>query len=170
MKIPMALCPLLFVALAVESAAWAQPGRELSPVTWECVERASQAFDVPLALIIGLMDTEGGQVGRVSRNKNGTYDIGPMQINSSWLGKLKTAGVEEKTLKNNGCVNVAAAGWLLRSLLASESSVQEAIARYHSPSKSKGKQYLQTVTRRMYTLDVSRTLERANKTVHGFSE
>ena len=161
---------LIFSTLAVGSTALAQVEPELSPVTWDCLEQTCRAFDVPLALIIGLMDMESGQVGRVSRNKNGSYDIGPMQINSSWLGKLGAAGIDENHLRNNGCVNVAAAGWLLRSLLASEPSVQEAIARYHSPNKDRGQKYLQKVKARMYTLDVSRTLKRANGSIPGFSE
>lgn len=153
---------VLSLALISSNAAWAEP---LSPVTWDCLERTASEFNVPLAVLVGIMDQESGQVGKVSKNKNGTYDVGPMQINSEWLPKLKAAGVSEEDLCNNGCVNVAAAGWLLRALISSSPSIQDAIAKYHSPKKDRGEWYLRKVIQRMYTLDADATLTHANQAV-----
>ncbi|MGL4208742.1 MAG: lytic transglycosylase domain-containing protein [Candidatus Adiutrix sp.] len=136
----------------------------LSPVTFECVEKTCLEFDLPLALIMGIMATEKGQVGKISKNKNGTYDIGPMQINSIWLPKLKAVGISEPDLLNDGCVNVLVAGWLMRSLLKN-SSTPTAIAHYHSRTPRLGARYLAAVKQRLYTLDVDATINYANRMI-----
>lgn len=45
-------------------------------------------------------------------NPNGTYDIGLMQINSSWLQTLKTYKLNEKSLKDP-CLNLKVGAWIL---------------------------------------------------------
>jgi len=139
----------------------------LSPVTWPCVVRVSEEMNVPVALILSIMDAEDGRVGRVSGNKNGSYDIGPMQINSWWLPLISLAGVSEENLLNDGCVNVAVAGWLLRELLDKHKSPEAAIALYHSLDPYYGRRYLHSVLKKALKLDVNRVLLKANETVPG---
>ena len=53
-----------------------------------CVYQASQEYSLPPRGLIALWLTEGGRQGTQSKNKNGTIDYGPMQINTVWLKRL----------------------------------------------------------------------------------
>jgi peptide-methionine (R)-S-oxide reductase len=69
-------------------------------VTVACVRHAARAERVPLAALVGLLRVEGGHVGHSHRNRNGTFDMGPMQINTIWLAeqgviRLSDNGVSE---------------------------------------------------------------------------
>ena len=55
----------------------------------QCITDAARYFGIDAELVFTLFDNEGGKVGTFSRNTNGTYDIGPMQINSSNLPEIK---------------------------------------------------------------------------------
>jgi hypothetical protein len=56
---------------------------------------------------------QGGHVGQISWNRNGSYDIGPAQVNSTWLPTLEKAGITKAELLNNGCLNIAVGAWIL---------------------------------------------------------
>lgn len=51
----------------------------------ECINRAAITYVVPAKVILSVLATENGKVGTARPNKNGSYDLGPMQINSGWL-------------------------------------------------------------------------------------
>ena len=63
----------------------AAPPPETQPVTLECVVAVSQRYRVPIEIIAGILAQEHGQLGQKMPNRNGTYDMGPMQVNSFWL-------------------------------------------------------------------------------------
>ena len=51
-----------------------------------CLLAASQANDVPPKLLVSVIAVERGVPGLASRNKNGTEDLGIIQINTgAWL-------------------------------------------------------------------------------------
>jgi hypothetical protein len=138
----------------------------LSKVTFECAKESGEMFNVPLAMIFVIMDTEGGKVGSYRVNKNGSRDLGPMQINTLWLPKLKALGINEKNLRDNGCLNVAVASWILRSHLKNaKNDPLIAVSYYHSKTPSRRKIYLKEVLKRSKTLDVAKTLKKANSRV-----
>ena len=54
-----------------------------------CILIAAQAYSVPPIVLSGIYQVEQGRVGQeVGPNKNGSYDLGPMQINTIWLPEL----------------------------------------------------------------------------------
>jgi hypothetical protein len=65
-------------------------------VPMHCINEAAIEYHVPAKLIISLLNVERGKNGKVEKNKNGTYDIGPMQINSSWLPDLEKHGIKSR--------------------------------------------------------------------------
>lgn len=136
----------------------------LSPVTIECVIEASREQEVPLAAVVAILATEGGRVGRVSINANATYDIGPMQINSSWLDELAGRDVSEALLLNSGCVNVLVGAWILRQALAeARGDVWVAIGRYHSRTGELAQSYQRRVYENLQReLNVRDVVARAN--------
>jgi soluble lytic murein transglycosylase-like protein len=135
---------------------------ELAPVTFECARDAGESFSVPLALILLIMDTESGVVGKESSNRNGSKDLGPMQINSLWLPKLETLGISREDIRDNGCVNVAVASWILREHLIETGDPLKALARYHSKNPERARIYTKAALERASHLDVEKTLTRAN--------
>jgi len=116
-----------------------------------CVLLAANTYSVPPAVMIGIMNVEGGHIGQeVGPNGNGTYDLGPMQVNTRWLPALQKAwGVDTVTarswVRDNGCVNVHVSAWILRQKLDETGNLWRAIAAYHSATPSKGYPYAQKV-------------------------
>ena len=54
-----------------------------------CLMLAAQTYSVPPAVLVGIHQVEGGKVGQaVGPNDNGSYDLGPMQINTIWIPEL----------------------------------------------------------------------------------
>lgn len=78
-----------------------------------CITDAARFYHLPVALFAAVLRTEGGEVGRVHRNANGTVDLGPAQINSTWLPTLAKAGITRRMVLNDGCLNVAVGAWIL---------------------------------------------------------
>ena len=116
-----------------------------------CLMMASQTYQVPPAVMVGIMHVEGGHVGQqVGPNVNGTYDLGPMQVNTRWLPELATAwNVNYKTalklVRDDGCVNVRVAAWILRQKIESAGSLYGGIAYYHSATPGIGTRYASKV-------------------------
>lgn len=112
----------------------------------DCILDASQRFDVPLSMILSILDVEKGSVGKKSINSNNTYDIGPMQINTIHLHELQKMGISKIDLVNNGCININVGTWLLKKHLnASNNSFFEAVGRYHSTTPKYKRAYQRRV-------------------------
>lgn len=85
------------------------------PVTAKakCWEVASESYGIPVKVLKAVAKTESGfNAGARNRNKNGTYDIGLMQINSAWLPVLVKYGINEESL-NDSCTNLKVGAWIL---------------------------------------------------------
>jgi len=103
-----------------------------------CVARVAAHYGVELRLVQAILRVEGGRVGMRSRNTNGTYDLGPMQINTIWLPQLRPKGISEHDLVYDYCANVAVGTWILaRELQRAQAQPNtpefwQAVGRYHS--------------------------------------
>ena len=61
----------------------------MSKVLAACLMLAAQTYSVPPAVLMGIYQVEGGKPGQaVGPNSNGSYDLGPMQINTVWIPEL----------------------------------------------------------------------------------
>jgi soluble lytic murein transglycosylase-like protein len=116
-----------------------------------CLLLAANTYNVPPAVMIGIMNVEGGHIGQeVGPNFNGTYDLGPMQVNTRWLPALERVWQVNGTtarswVRDNGCVNVHVAAWILRQKMDETGNLWQAIAAYHSSTPSKGTPYANKV-------------------------
>ncbi len=116
-----------------------------------CLMMAAQSYSIPPAVLVGILHVEGGRIGQqVGPNKNGSYDLGPMQINSAWVPELaRYWNVPKKTawrwIRDDGCTNVNVSAWILRGHLNETSSLSRAIAYYHSRTPSRGSNYKRKV-------------------------
>lgn len=107
----------------------------------ECINQAAVAYYVPAKVIISVIATEGGNVGVARQNKNGTYDYGPMQVNSSWLPAIQKYGYTEKLLQYDPCVNVMAGAWILSKKIVQSRDYWSGVANYHSFTPSLNARY-----------------------------
>ncbi|NBX74635.1 MAG: transglycosylase [Alphaproteobacteria bacterium] len=120
-----------------------------------CLMAAANHYDVPPAVMVGIMHVEGGRVGQEVANKNGSYDLGPMQINTIWLPQLaglwkKDVASARMAVRDNACVNVYVAAWILRQTYQRTGTLWGAIAHYHSATPWRGEAYAQKVVTAMH--------------------
>lgn len=112
-----------------------------------CVQEAAARYGVDVRLVEAILHVEGGRVGLRKANANGTHDLGPMQINTSWLPQLRALGVEESHLLRDYCSNVAVGTWILaRELKAGNASPNtpgywQSVGRYHSRTPARNARY-----------------------------
>ena len=111
-----------------------------------CLLMAAQNYSVPPAVLLGIYQVESGRVGQEVANKNGSYDMGPMQINTIWLPELAELwGVNEATarrwVRDDPCTNVGVAAWILRRHYDETGNLAQAISHYHSRTPRFGSVY-----------------------------
>ena len=91
------------------------------------------------------------ELGAVSPNKNGTVDIGPMQVNDTWVDRVapRWGASREATflaLRDNFCANVEAGAWILRQALDEASgNLWQGVAIYHSHTAVYQRDYLKSI-------------------------
>lgn len=100
-----------------------------------------------------LRDTEGGWIGAAVPNRNDSYDLGPMQVNSWWVSKLAMVldrSGERVTgwLRTDPCFNVEVARWIFLSALAQSRDFWTAVGLYHSRNLDLRTAYARDVWRR----------------------
>ena len=118
---------------------------DASTPTVECIMGAAAASDLPLAVLFGVLATEGGTPGEALRNDNGTWDMGPFQINTCHVNELVAMGIDPATLLRDGCVGAYAAAWLLRKEYNRTGNLWEAVGSYHSRNPERRDAYIARV-------------------------
>jgi len=113
-------------------------------VPLECINYSATTFQVPASIIVSVIKTEGGWNGATIKNKNGSYDLGVMQINTIWLSTLKKYGITKENLQNNPCTNVHVGTWILSKGL-SKSADWKGVGNYHSATPQHNKRYREKV-------------------------
>lgn len=116
------------------------------PTMIRCFHEEIDRQGVSPLLAISIMAHENGRVGATSRNTDGSYDMGPMQINSIHLPELaRISGLSQAQVRaqmiNEPCANLSVGVWLLRRSINREGSVWGGVAAYHSRTPSKGSAY-----------------------------
>lgn len=104
----------------------------ITHIPLHCVNEAAIRYHVPAKLIIAVLETEQGKIGGITINKNGTYDIGPMAINSLWLPELKKHGITEHDIQFDPCMNLKVGVWILSKKIANQNNVSVGIGNYNS--------------------------------------
>lgn len=96
-----------------------------------CLEQAALRYQIPENLLWGIVSKEGGRVGTRSPNSNGTFDLGPAQVNTAWLPELKNFGITAEHLTWNYCANVGVAAWILAKQAIAKGDWFKATMAYH---------------------------------------
>lgn len=123
-----------------------------------CLNAAANVYQVPPAVLIVLLNVEGGSLGRVSRNTNATVDIGPMQVNQIWIPQVAShwhasSAATFVALRDNFCANVEAGAWILRQGLdEAHGDFWQGVGYYHSHDPENKTIYLQSVLKQVLRL------------------
>jgi hypothetical protein len=116
-----------------------------------CIDAAASAHSIPPEILLIILSVEGGKLGEVSPNKNGTVDIGPMQVNTIWAPKLAAhwrASPEQTylALRDEFCANIEGGAWILRQALdEAKGDLWEGLGLYHSHNEQHKADYLRKV-------------------------
>jgi soluble lytic murein transglycosylase-like protein len=97
-----------------------------------CWEEAGARYGVNPYLLYAIAKTESSLNPKaVNRNKNGSYDIGLMQINSSWFPTLRRYGVDEQQLYEP-CTSIHVGAWILAQNMQRMGNSWDAVGAYNS--------------------------------------
>ena len=112
-----------------------------------CFDEAAERYRVPVSLLKAISTVEsGGNPKARNKNANGSFDIGHMQINSSWLPTLARYGIDEEKLRDP-CINTNIGAWVLAHNVARFGMTWNAVAAYHATTESKRPIYARKVSR-----------------------
>ena len=126
----------------------------LAQVFATCIFMAAQTYQVPPAVLMGIMEVEGGKVGQQVKNTNKTHDLGPMQINSIWIPELArhwniSYNTAYQWVRDDACTNIHVAAWILKNKSDNAGSLYTGIMHYHSATPKYGLPYRQKVIKAM---------------------
>lgn len=113
----------------------------INDVPIECINQAAITYQIPANLLISVLKVEGGRAGLAKKNANGTYDYGPMQINSIWLPTLAVYGYTRERIQYDPCANMWVGSWILSKKMAEAANLWRGVANYHSYTDDKNIAY-----------------------------
>lgn len=114
-----------------------------------CSITAAVKYEVPANIVLAVAEQEGGKPGQWVKNTNGTYDVGPMQFNTSYLHHLKPYGITAADVEQAGCYPYDLAAWRLRShILHDQGDLWTRVANYHSRTPMHNARYRMGVMRK----------------------
>jgi hypothetical protein len=118
----------------------------------------SQFYHLPPRVLPSIQVVESGRPGTISRNFNGSADLGVMQVNTSWVPYLSrswhmTPGTVAGRLIEDPCFNIVSAGAIMRIYLdEARGDVVRAVGYYHSHTPERATMYQIRVIRASYSL------------------
>lgn len=114
-----------------------------------CFEEAGRRYNIDPALLRAISKTESaGNPRAINRNANGSYDIGHMQINSTWLPTLKKFGISELSLYDP-CVSTHVGAWILAGNISKLGYNWTAVGAYNAKSPDKRVLYAHKVSKNL---------------------
>jgi len=103
-----------------------------------CMIAAASFHHLPVQALAAIQSVEGGTVGAIVGNKDGSADLGVMQVNSQWVPAIARAtrareDVVRTKLIQDGCFNVKVAAAILDVYkVEAHGNMLEAVGFYHS--------------------------------------
>lgn len=106
---------------------------------------------LPPRVLPSIQVVEGGRIGLVHPNGDGSQDLGVMQINTRWVAPLaRYTGQPEAVIRDrllgDACFNIAAAGAIMAAYFNEEhGDLMRAVGDYHSHTPALNAGYQQAV-------------------------
>lgn len=171
----MAAKPWLCIPLALAGIGLLLPSRALSATRQKpeieiaaCIRRAAAGRGWLERTLWGLRDQEAGWIGAQVKNRDGTHDLGPLQVNSWWIPRIATLTRRPEQavrywLINDPCFNIEVARWIFLLELSARRDYWLAIGGYHSPLRFRQQRYSLSVEEHMRRRFGSKTTNRSPK-------
>lgn len=118
----------------------------------QCWQQAGARYNIDPLLLYAIGEQESGlRADAINKNKDGSYDIGLMQINSRHLPRLARRGIDAQQLKNDSCVSVMVAAEILADFSQRFAGTWEAVGAYNAGSSSRAHQSRLNYSLRVWT-------------------
>ena len=116
------------------------------PVKAACFEEAATRYQMPSVLLKAISRVESaGNPSALNRNKDGSFDIGHMQINSRWLPKLSHFGISRDQLWDP-CTNTLVGAWILAQNVQRIGYSWSAVGAYNAASPVQRDRYARKIS------------------------
>ena len=110
-----------------------------------CFEQAGARYRLPPSLLKAISTVESGSNPAARhRNRDGSEDLGHMQINSRWLGSLAAYGIGRAQLFDP-CISTHVGAWILAQNIRRLGYGWEAVGAYNARSPEKRAAYARKV-------------------------
>ena len=120
-----------------------------------CWDEAAARYRVSSELLYAIARTESAlDPQAVGRNRNGTRDIGLMQINSAWLPTLAAHGIGERDLFDP-CTSIHVGAWILAGNVQRLGYTWDAVGAYNAANPVLRRAYVDKVRRHLRSADDS---------------
>ena len=111
-----------------------------------CFLHAGIYYGVSPLILKAIAEVESGMNPEaINHNRNGTRDLGIMQINTIWLKELKKYGIGERELLEDPCLNIHIGAWILNRCIAKYGYNWRAVGCYHSQTPGLNQRYASTI-------------------------
>lgn len=101
----------------------------------DCFTKAGDRHGIDPLLLVAIAKVESSMNPRaMNHNRNGTYDIGLMQINSSHLPRLVKVGVTHKRLIDEPCTSIDTGASILAGFIDRHGYTWNAVGAYNAGS------------------------------------
>ncbi|WP_233272975.1 lytic transglycosylase domain-containing protein [Paraburkholderia acidisoli] len=111
----------------------------------DCIDDAAAFHHVNVGLMRAIAQVESGtRTNVINPNTDGSFDIGLMQINSSWLPRLSQEGITKQSLFDP-CTNAYVGAWILSENIRQFGPTWIAIGAYNASSPDKRLAYAHKV-------------------------
>lgn len=133
-----------------------------------CFDEAGKAYGISPSLLSGIARVESGlNPHAINRNFNGSIDIGVMQINSSWIPRLR---LDSERLLSDVCYNVMTGAKVLRLCIDRYGYTWEAVGCYNAVSRQKRINYSWKVFNMLKAEGKRKPLSRHSEPTHNPSD
>lgn len=100
-----------------------------------CMFLASETYNVPPAVLLGIFLVKGGRIGDVYKGDNNNEEYGSMKIPSAYLPELAlkwkvSEDTAKKMLTDDPCTNIGVAAWIIDNGKQTRGTLEKAIAQY----------------------------------------
>ncbi len=114
-----------------------------------CFEEAGERYGISPQLLWAIAKTESNfNATAVNRNKNGSFDYGLMQVNSSWYAEL---GHDRWMGLGDACYNVHVGAWILSQCVQRYGYTWAAVGCYNGASRGMRTRYANRIYRTLKT-------------------
>ena len=122
---------------------------------YACWEQAAERYGVSPHLLYAIARTESGlDPQAVGHNRNGSRDIGLMQINSAWLPRLWALGITERDLFDP-CTSIHVGAWILAGNVRRLGYTWEAVGAYNAVDPALRRAYAERVYRHVAAISTA---------------